>query len=159
MKYKFLVPIILSILLGLILGKIFFTEYDLKTKNVFKEGERTYFIKVDQNKTKENLLKKYDEDSYLYLLMEDGYHIYSGITKDEKIAQKIQDYYQKNGNNSNIEEKTIDNQTFLSVLGEYDKVAKIATSDKDLIQIEKIVLSNYKEMTENQDDENKGNAS
>lgn len=147
MKYKFLIPICLSIFLGVILGKIFFNEYDTKTRNVFSEGTKLYFIQIDKSSTKDELVKIYD-DTYLILLEEDGYHIYAGITKSYDIAKKIKDYYEESQKNTEIVEKIVSNENFLNILTEYDKVINIATTKEDIISIEKIVISNYKETEE-----------
>ena len=47
-----------------------------------------------------------------------------------------------------IKETIIESQEFLSILGEYDKILNIAT-DKDIKEVEKIIISNYKEMVLN----------
>ena len=102
MKYKFLIPIALSIVIGLFFGKVFFDNYNSSSLTVFDE-------------------------------------------KDKEIASRIKDYYEKNGYSIYIKENILDNESFLSILGEYDKIIGI-TGDNDLQEVEKIVISNYKEM-------------
>ena len=84
-------------------------------------------------------------DKFLYIEKDDGIHLYVGITKDKEIASRIKDYYEKKGYSIYIKESILDNQSFLSILGEYDKIIGI-TGDNDLKGIEEIVISNYKEM-------------
>lgn len=86
-----------------------------------------------------------DYEKYLYISSDDGYHLYVGVTKDKEIASKIKEYYKEKGYSIYVKESIIDNESFLTVLGEYDKIINI-TSPKDIEEIEKIVLSNYKEM-------------
>ncbi len=86
-----------------------------------------------------------DYKKLLYIESDDGYHLYVGITKNNQIARKIKEHYDKKGNNIYVKENIIDNKSFLSILGEYDKIIDIA-SDNDIEEIEKIVISNYKEM-------------
>lgn len=143
MNNKFFIPIIASIAIGFIFGKVFFNQYDGTAISAFNEGEKTYFITIG---VVSSLDKIKDKDSILYLEKEDGYHIYVGITKDSKSASKIKEIYSNDGNNTSIEEVYLSNDKFLSILTEYDKILSIATSSEDTKSIEKIVLSNYKEM-------------
>ncbi len=140
MKYRFLVPVLLSIFLGLILGKIFFNEYDLKTEDVFQSGEIVYFVLIDKSSNK-NDFSSYSDD-LLYLKDANNYYVYGGISKNKLIAEKISKFY----DNSLIEEKLVDNLTFLNILGEYDKVVDIASNKDDILDLEAIVMANYKEL-------------
>ena len=83
MKYRFLVPVLLSIFLGLILGKIFFNEYDLKTEDVFQSGEIVYFVLIDKSSNK-NDFSSYSDD-LLYLKDANNYYVYGGISKNKLI--------------------------------------------------------------------------
>ena len=146
MKYKFLVPIVLSIAIGLFFGKIFFDSYDSSSLTVFDEKDKIYMLQIgvySSEKKMSSKIKNYK--NFLYISMDDGYHLYVGITKNKEIAKRIKDYYEKKGNSIYIKESIEDNKSFLSVLGEYDKIIDI-TTDNDLEEIEKIVISNYKEM-------------
>ena len=80
-----------------------------------------------------------------YYVKCNGYNLYVGITKSNEIAKKIKEFYQKDGYSIYIKENIESNKQFLSILSEYDKIANI-TSDNDIKEIEKIVISNYKEM-------------
>lgn len=139
MKYKFLIPVVLSIVIGFFIGKTFFNDYD-NTTSVFNEGEKLYFIKLNSVKEDESL------DDFLTLKEDDSYNIYVGITKEESVARKIESYYEKQDNDISIKEKYVDNYSFLNILTEYDKICSAINDDKNLIDIERIVISNYKEM-------------
>ena len=58
---------------------------------------------------------------------------------------EIKEFYEKSDYSIYIRENIESNKSFLSILGEYDKIIDIADS-KDIDEIEKIVISNYKEM-------------
>ena len=146
MKYKFLVPILFSIVIGLFFGKIFFDNYDKTSLTVFDEKSKVYMLQVGVYSSKDKMKESFnDYKKLLYIESDDGYHLYVGITKNNQIARKIKEHYDKKGNNIYVKENIIDNKSFLSVLGEYDKIIDIA-SDNDIEEIEKIVISNYKEM-------------
>ena len=147
MKFKFLIPIVLSIIIGVLIGNVFFSEYDNKSISAFYEGEKVYFVQMGVYKEMDSL--KSDNPNYLdyaYVLEDDGYHLYVGVSKKENIASRIKTYYESDNKSIYIKEKNIANASFLNILTEYDKITSIATNDRDLINIEKIVLSNYKEM-------------
>lgn len=146
MRYKFLIPIVFSILIGLFFGKIFFDNYDANSLTVFDEKDKVYMLQIGVYSSKAAMEKSFkDYKKLLYIENDDGYHLYVGITKSNQIAKKIKEHYKKKGNSIYVKENIIDNKSFLSVLGEYDKIIDI-TSDNDLEEIEKIVISNYKEM-------------
>ena len=146
MKYKFLVPILFSIAIGLFFGKIFFDNYDKTSLTVFDEKSKVYMLQVGVYSSKDKMKESFtDYKKLLYIESDDGYHLYVGITKNNQIAKKIKEHYDKKGNNIYVKENIVDNKSFLSILGEYDKIIDIA-SDNDIEEIEKIVISNYKEM-------------
>ena len=145
MKYKFLVPILFSIAIGLFFGKIFFDNYDKTSLTVFDEKSKVYMLQVGVYSSKDKMKESFkDYKKLLYIESDDGYHLYVGITKNNQIAKKIKEHYDKKGNNIYVKENIVDNKSFLSILGEYDKIIDIA-SDNDIEEIEKIVISNYKE--------------
>lgn len=146
MKYRFLIPIAFSILIGLFFGKTFFDIYDSSSMTVFDEKDKIYMLQIgvyDKEEQMEKVLKDYKK--YLYIKDNDGYHLYIGITKSTENAKKIKELYKKDGYSIYIKESIENNKSFLSVLSEYDKIINI-TSDDDIKEIEKIVISNYKEM-------------
>lgn len=146
MKIKVLIPIFFSILIGFLFGKIIFDKYDTTSINAFEEGEKIYMVEIGIFSSEEMAKKQFsDIDNYLLLLEKNNYYLYGGITKNIKTAEKIKEYYLKITNNVNIKEKVIDNKNFLNILSEYDKITLISSSIEDLIGIEKIVISNYKE--------------
>lgn len=145
MKYKFLMPIILSIVIGFFIGKTFFNNYDNST-SVFNEGEKVYFVELGVYSSLDEIKKIDNYEDYLTLNEEDGYHLYVGITKIAENSQKIKVYYEKLDNNIYIREKYVDNYSFLNILTEYDKICLALLDNKNLIDIERIVISNYKEM-------------
>lgn len=143
MKIKVLVPIFAAILFGFLFGKIVFSKYDEISTNVFEEKEVIYFIKINTY-SKESEIDA-TENNYLILLEDNIYNVYGGITKSKTIASKIKESYEKTYKNITIEQKQVDDDNFLSILNEYDKITTIALSTDDLISIEKIIISNYKE--------------
>lgn len=146
MKYKFLIPIALSIIIGLFFGKVFFDNYDNSSVTVFDEKDKIFMLQYgvyeDENQMK-NAFKDYKK--YLYIKNDDGIHLYIGITKSSENIQKIKELYEKQGNNIYVKEEIQSNKSFISILKEYDKIINLV-SDKDIDEIQRIIISNYKEM-------------
>ena len=146
MKFKFLIPIFFSVVIGFIFGRLIFNQYE-NTNTTFGDGERLYFIQVGVYSNMDSMQEDFkDVDDYLYLIENNAYHLYVGITKNEKIATKIEGYYREKGNNIYIKEKMVNNPEFTTLLGEYDKILDITSKDTDIEIVEKVVLASYKEM-------------
>ena len=143
MKYRFLIPIFFAVIVGFIFGKMIFRQYD-DTLPVFGEGEKLYFIQSGIYSNLESMPKNYKD--YLYIYENNAYHLYLGITKNEKLASRIEGYYTKSGNNIYIKEKYVNNPEFTTLLGEYDKVLELTSKDADIGVVEKVVIASYKEM-------------
>ena len=129
MRGKFLIPIFLGVLLALITGKLFFNNYNENTITVFEEGEVVYFLKSSKKLDNENFVNT-ESGSYL------------GISMNKDVVKNLKENYKDL--DLTIIEKYINNYDFITVLKEYDKLCKLS-SNKDLVSIQNIVLSNYKE--------------
>ncbi len=149
MKNKFLIPIVFSLVIGLVIGKVFFDNY--KQNNVFAKelNNKVYMLKISFN-NKDNMKKKFkDYNYYIYKKEKNKHYLYIGITSDIKNASVIKDYFNNKGFKVLVEEQVIKNKKFLSILNEYDRIFTVI--DKDNIEnILKIVIENYKEMVEDE---------
>lgn len=144
-----MIPIVFSIVIGFFFGKVFFNNYE--SSSVFNEKEKVYFIQRGVYDSLNDLKKNnVSYDDFLYLKESDGYHFYVGITKSDKNAKKIKEYYEKSNINIYVREKYIDNDSFTSILNEYDKLIDVASLNS-FIDLQKIVISNYKEMILDED--------
>ena len=84
-------------------------------------------------------------NNYIYVKEDDGYHVYVGISKNEKNLDKIGGFL---GVSENIYNKRvkIDNIEFLEALDQYDVLIE-QTDDKEvIINAQKQVLSKYEEL-------------
>ena len=146
MKNKYIIPITISLVISLLIGKTFFDNY--KQNNVFAKelNNKVYMLKIIFN-NKDNMKQKFkDYTYYIYKKENNKYSLYIGITSDIKNASVIKQHFSDKGYKVFIEEKNIKNKKFLSVLNEYDKIFKVI--DKENIDnILKVIIENYKEMT------------
>ncbi len=143
---KFIFYILISIILGLTFGRVFFKDYKDNSLTAFKEGEKLYFVQTGVYDSIDTIKEVYEDyDKYLIQEEDNNYHVYVGISTSKNIANRIKDYYKTLGNNIYIKKNNINNYDFLSILKEYEKIINITSNDEDLIDIERIIISNYKE--------------
>ena len=136
---KFIFYILISIILGVTFGRVFFKDYNDNSLTAFKEGEKLYFVQTGVYDSIDTIKEVYEDyDKYLIQEEDNNYHVYVGISTSKNIANRIKDYYKTLGNNIYIKKNNINNYDFLSILKEYEKIINITSNDEDLIDIERI---------------------
>ena len=128
MKLKFAFLIVLAILFGFVSARVVYGKIKVPVSN----GENIYFLQEGMSSDKnefDNDNKKYD---YIVEKIGDKYYAYVGITTNLSNANKIKKIY---------DNKNIDNN-----LEQYDILLSGALKDKDVLSINKVILSSYEEM-------------
>ena len=121
---KYIGSIILSIAVGIYLGKFMFNQYDnITLLNVSNTTSTLYFIEAGIYKTEEEMKNNMNNFSY-YIYNEENneIHAYIGITKNKKNAEIIKEYWKNKSYDINIREINISNKNLISVIEEYDKL-------------------------------------
>lgn len=158
MKLKFLFPLISAIVIGFLLGKFMFNQYDSKSKikTVFNDrGEKVYFLQQGVYSSKESMEKNTASfDSYIYDLIDDKYYVYVGITKNEKNVEKLQGFFKDMGYIIYVKEFNIDNVSFLESLENFDTMLSNTDSNKTIKSITSQILSKYEELVQNAESSN-----
>lgn len=158
MKLKFLFPLISAIVIGFLLGKFMFNQYDSKSKikTVFNDkGEKVYFLQQGVYSSKENMEKNTASfDSYIYDLIDDKYYVYVGITKNEQNVEKLQGFFKDMGYIIYVKEFNIDNVSFLESLENFDTMLSNTDSNKTIKSITSQILSKYEELVQNAESSN-----
>lgn len=151
---KYFWSIILSLVVGIYLGKFTLSQYD--DFNVFPVSfnyDTVYFLQQgvysNENVMKNNMA---DFEYYIYDVEDDGYHTYVGITKSQDNALKVKEFFKQKGYDIYIKENNINNNNFISILNQYDILLGDASSDA-IDSICNQILSSYEELVIN---ENKG---
>ena len=148
MKIKFLVPILISITIGCFFGKVVFNQYDKNLKPTMSEGELVYFLQQGAYSSEENMKKNTTGlEKYIYAKEGNMYKVYVGITKTKENAEKLKEYYNKNGNDIYIKEMTLKNNEFLDDLTQYDKLLEEAKDETAAISVAGQIISKYKEVS------------
>ena len=144
---KILFPLISAIVVGIVLGKYFFSQYENKVDKVFKNDEIIYVLQEGVYSKIENV-EKYTSKLNYYITHHDGdyYRVYVGITQNKNNATRLKEYFVSKGNDIYIRELSTNNAAFLELLKQYDLLLENCSGDSELLQIEKQVLSKYEEL-------------
>lgn len=148
---KYIGSILLSIVVGIYLGKFMLNQYDdITVFSVSNNASTLYFLEAGVYKTTDEMKSSMSNFSYyIYNIDDNGIHSYIGITKNKKNSKKIKDYWQELGYDIYEREISISNSNFISVLEEYDKLFENAEGEG----IEDIcgqILNSYEELVINE---------
>lgn len=138
---------VISIIIGILIGKYVFNQYNEDTINTMKETEEIiYLMQYGVYKNESNMIESTKKlTNYLYYKDEAGYHVLIGITKNKKNMKKIVDSY-KLSVNIYMKEVKINNREFLELLNQYDTLIDQTNSDEIIINSQKQILSKYEEL-------------
>ncbi|NLA33826.1 MAG: hypothetical protein GX861_03090 [Tenericutes bacterium] len=145
-KWGFLIPMVMAILIGYLCGEIVYTQYKQNIPT-FNETNQIYFLQQGVYSNQESLNNHTKElDQFLKIKENDKYYVYVAITKETENAQKIKEIYNKKGNDIYIKQINVTNPDFISMLVQYDKLIANTNNINQILSIEKSVLSTYEEL-------------
>jgi len=141
---------IISIILGFLIGEIFFNNKNLIFNNVKPKGETYYFlqegvyankntIKNSLNNFKQKIVEKQDKK----------YYVYVGITKDKEVADKLKNIYEEKGYPLVEKVKYLSNEEFSNNISQFDLLIKATDESDEILTIEEVVLASYDEIIKN----------
>ena len=149
MKKTIILSLIFT-LLGTLTGLIINTNHN-KQIRTFNEEKKYYFLQEGIYSNEKNMLENTKElDSKLVINENNKYYVYLGITKEEKIAQKIKNIYQNKGYSLYIKEINISNEEFYNNVTQFDLLINNTNKENEILTIEEGVLANYEEIILNQ---------
>lgn len=148
---KYFWSIFLSLVVGIYLGKFTLNQYNnLSVFPVFGGYDNLYFLQQGVYTSLESMKENMNSFSYyIYDLDTDGYHSYVGITKSLENALKIKEYFANAGYDIYIKENSINNNTFVSIVNQYDLLLNSAEGDA-IGDICNQVLNSYEELVINE---------
>ena len=145
MNKKFLIYILFAILSGLILGNIFYRQYE-KEQNLDNDYN-TYLLQLGIYDSREELESKTKNiENYLLIERDNKFYVYLGISTKKDNAKKIQNVFLDNDINVSIKKSVIDNIEFMSNLEQFDILLDNAETKEDILSINEVILSSYEEM-------------
>ena len=150
MKKAYLIPVLLSIVIGFVIGKTMCDEYHTtsETKSVFQTTNslKVYYLQYGVYSNEENMKKSVlSLPYYIYRIEENQYHVYIGITSKEENVAKLQEYFQSFGYVTYKKEGYIKNQNYMEQLNTLDEMLMKVTDQKTINDINQKILENYKE--------------
>lgn len=144
MKMKLLFPVSLSILIGIICGKLVFSQYSNNIKEVVLETQPIYLLQQGVYSSLESMEENTSNISdYLYVKQDDKYYVYLGVTSDKDIANKVKENY--NNVDIYIKENNISNEDLILKIKENDQSIQENTTKKDILSLSKKSLEIYEE--------------
>ena len=147
MKYKFLLVIIITIGFGAYFGKVVYENHDKELKEAFNEVYNVSFLQIGVYSSKEKMDEQTKNLSNYFYIIEDGkYKIIVGISKNDKIIEKLKKIYIEKGNEVYVRDYKISNKDFLEKLASFEEILELTTDELTFITIEKQIIELYKEM-------------
>lgn len=144
MKLKLLFPVSLSVIIGIICGKVVFSQYSNNIKEVVLETEPLYLLQQGVYSSIESMEENTSNISdYLYVKQDDKYYVYLGVTSNKDIANKVKENY--NNIDIYIKENNVSNEDLILKIKENDQTIKEDTNKKDILSFSKKSLEIYEE--------------
>lgn len=140
---KMIVITILSIVVGFLLSKLVFSEFDTNVIALSKNTTKYYFILVGSYNDYDTMTTNTSKlGNYIYLMDNNIYDVYTCITKDINNISKITKYYTDLGYNVNYKEYSLtDNELSNNI----DIVDSLLNNTNEVKEICKQSLNKYKE--------------
>lgn len=154
---KYIMPIFLALIVGLILGRFVLNQYEFEGKIVstISKSKNAYFIQQGVYSSKESMEENLKDFAYYIYMIDDGkYYVYIGITFLEENMTKIKGYYKEKGYNTYVKEISVNNENFITVLEQYDSLLKESADSEVIGTVCSQVLNKYEELVVRSDGKN-----
>lgn len=150
MKYKNLFPVLGAIVIGCLLGVLFF-NLRIPNESYAKENN-VYYLQYGVYTSVDTMQKNaYQLDNYIYERIDNKYYVYVGITSSSSNANKIKSLYKEKNIELYIKDSYISNPDFLNLLTQYDILLSDAINETDIISVNNVILTDYQELIINRD--------
>lgn len=145
MNKKFLIWIGIAILSGLILGNIFYKQYE-KEQNLDNDYN-SYLLQLGVYNSRNEMDEKIKNlDNYMVVERNNKFYVYLGISTKKNNAEKVKEAFLEQDIKVSIKKSVIDNVEFMSNLEQFDILLDNASSNEDIMSINEVILSSYEEM-------------
>ena len=135
----------IAVLLGAFIGDFISTKYG-KAIPVFGKNNTFYIMQEGVYNTKEQLQENVKNLSpKIVINKNDKYYVYVGITKDEDVLEKLFSVYKDRGYTIYTKQEDINNLEFSKLSSQFDELIKNSDDSDEILKLEEIVLSNYKQ--------------
>ena len=141
---KTMIKCIGSIILGIIIGNILFSNRTIFKKE--NKEDKYYFL---QEGVYTNNILKNNMSNLTHKVIEkkdNKIYIYIGITKDIEISEKLINIYEEKNIKLSIKEKYIRNNELKNNIEQFDLLINASRDVDEILTIEEVVLANYEEI-------------
>ena len=141
---KTMIKCIGSIILGIIIGNILFSNRIIFKKE--NKEDKYYFL---QEGVYTNNILKNNMSNLTHKVIEkkdNKIYVYIGITKDIEIAEKLINIYEEKNIKLSIKEKYIRNNELKNNIEQFDLLINASRDVDEILTIEEVVLANYEEI-------------
>lgn len=150
MKKMYLIPVLLSIFIGFVIGKTMCDEYHTtsETKTVFENTTTCpiYYLQYGVYSKEENMKKNVlSLPYYIYQIEEDQYHVYIAVSSREENITKLQEYLTSLGYNTYKKEGVIHNRTVVEKIQTLDEMLSKIEEPKTIGELNQKLLETYEE--------------
>ncbi len=145
MKMNFIIPIIVSILLGAFCGKLVFSQYQ-NNEEVFNENNTIYVLQQGVYTKEETKINAMQNLPCAISVLDDGkYYVYVAMTKNQQNLEKVSKLFQEKKIDIYQKEIAVTNREFLNTLEQYDLLLENAKTEEEMISVIKVILASYEE--------------
>jgi len=145
MKMNFIIPIVVSILLGALCGKLVFSQYQ-KNEEVFSENNTIYVLQQGVYTKEETKIEATKNLPCSISVLDDGkYYVYIAMTKNQKNVEKVSKLFQDKKIDVYQKEISVTNREFLNTLEQYDLLLENAKTEEEILSVVKVILASYEE--------------
>jgi hypothetical protein len=148
MNKKNIFYIVISIIIGLILGNYIYKGYENEETTVFNETvtQDVYLVQYGVYSTNESMIENTKKlKNYFYYEENNKYYVLIGVIKNKNLKDKIVSAYDID-TEVYLKKEKIMNTTFLESLNQYDSLIEKLDNSNTIINAEKQILSKYEEL-------------
>lgn len=143
---KYIMPFVICILVGFLLGYFMINQYEDKQnlKLVLGKSETVYFFQYGVYSSLESMEQNVKNLTYYTYEKKDNlYYVYIGMIKDNNNLEKVKGYFTKKGYNIYVKEMSITNEALLNALAEYDLVISGLEKEEAIASVLNQILKKY----------------
>ena len=142
---KFLIIILISTLIGGVFAFILFKKSNENIESALKVSQTYTAFQLGVYQNHENALnKKKDYNDSIIVKDDDYYRVYFSILKNKSSILKMEEYLKDNNINYYKKQIIIDNNDFIDISKNYEKVLIETTDEKVFLSTNKRILKEYK---------------
>ncbi|MBQ3469111.1 MAG: hypothetical protein IJH18_03585 [Bacilli bacterium] len=139
----------IAVLIGAFVGDFVSTHYGKKIP-VISHSNSFYIMQEGVYNSEEQLRENVKSLSPKAVInKDDKYYVYVGITKDEKVLEKLFNIYKDKGYTIYTKEEDFNNAEFARINSQFDEMIKKTNDPEEILKMEELVLASYQQKLKN----------